>query len=256
MSLPFESKEPLYHRIKRDLLVKIHSGWPVDKQLPTEEELQKKWKASRGTVRRALLELEMEGYVARKPGRGTFPRNAKGRVRKEVGQVVSFSQQVREAGFKPSSRVLIREVIKAYEAEGMVCEGFHIGPEEEVVWIKRLRLADQEPLAVQSVFLLPHRCPDIFAEDLSELMRLYAEKYGVRLRTADEVIRVSKPKPDDAQLLGVDTAIQVVIREQVSFDEQGNPFEVLHSVELAERFEYRYRVVSDASRLSFLSNAG
>lgn len=248
MPLTFGSREPLYFRIKKDLLLKLQSGLAPDERLPNEEELQKQWGASRGTVRRALLELEMEGYIVRKPGKGTFVAGAAQRVRKELGQVISFSDQVRAAGLTPSSRLLLKEIIKAYEAEGPVCEGFGIGPEQEVVWIKRLRLANGSPLAVQSTFLLPARVPGIFAQDLTELMPVYL-KYGVRLVVADELLRVSKPKPEEARLLQVEQGVPVVIRQQVSFDQQGKPFEVLYSVELAERFEYRYRVVQDETRL-------
>ncbi|MDZ7392517.1 MAG: GntR family transcriptional regulator [candidate division KSB1 bacterium] len=250
MALSFDSREPLYFRIKKELLLGIQRGAFKDGRLPTEEELQKMWGASRGTVRRALLELEMEGYVVRRPRKGTFAVDRAQRVRKDLGEVVSFSQQVRAAGFTPGSRLLTKELIKAYEAEGRVCEAFGISPEDEVVWIKRLRLADAHPLAVQSVFLLPSRCAGIFAEDLSELMRLYRQRYGVRLTIADEILRVCTPSASDAWLLQISPTTPVVVREQVSFDEEGKPFEVLRSVEIAERFEYRYRVVHDGTRLS------
>lgn len=246
MSLNNSSKEPLYFQIKKDLIRKIESGiWLVGEKLPAEPQLQRNYAASRGTVRRALLELEFEGYITRMSGRGTFVAQKTGRVPRFLGTISSFSQQVRQAGFQPSSKVLKKEIIKAAEAEGRVIEGFGITPDAKVIHIKRLRLGNGVPMSIQSAFLLPARCPGILDYDLSQLMKLYREKYDVRITAADEILRITHPQGEEAQLLQLAPGVAVVIRERISFDQNNEPFEVLYSVEAGEMFEYWYKVVSD-----------
>jgi GntR family transcriptional regulator len=246
MSLNNSGKEPLYFQIKQDLIRKIEAGkWPVGAKLPAEPDLQEDYGASRGTVRRALLELEFEGYITRMSGRGTFVAQKRVRAPRFLGKISSFSQQVRQAGFKPASKVLKKEIITASEAVGRVIEGFGITPDAKVIHIERLRLGDGVPMSIQSAYLLPARCPGILDYNLSQLVKLYREKYGVHITAADEILRITHPTAPEAQLLQLAPGTAVVIRERISFDQNNEPFEVLYSVEAGEMFEYWYRVVND-----------
>lgn len=86
-------KAPLYQGIKQDLLDKIYAGLlKSDAQIPSEKELSEQFKVSRITVRRALEELEEEGFIYRRQGKGTFVslhipamEGAKGKKRTETG---------------------------------------------------------------------------------------------------------------------------------------------------------------------------
>lgn len=89
-------KAPLYQGIKQDLLDKIYAGLlKSDAQIPSEKELSEQFKVSRITVRRALEELEEEGFIYRRQGKGTFVslhipamEGAKGKKRTETGKRV------------------------------------------------------------------------------------------------------------------------------------------------------------------------
>jgi GntR family transcriptional regulator, N-acetylglucosamine utilization regulator len=241
-------KGPLYARIREELLSKIERGiWPVDHKVPTENELIEQYKVSRGTVRQALSELETEGYITRIAAKGTFVTRTT-RLEKNLSEITSFNEQLVQAGFEPVTRVLRAEVIKAAAATAHVIEGFGIAPEAEVVHIQRLKMGNNLPFAIQSVYLLPDRCPGILEEDLTHLFRLYAEKYNRRILTAEEIIRVARAARDEAALLDVHQGDPVVIRDRVSFDQHNEPFEVLHSIDRGERFEYRYTIVNDHTR--------
>ena len=69
-----ESPLSLYHQLTRVLISRIRSGeWKVDERMPTERELCELFGVSRITVRQALEELEREGWIVRRQGKGTFP---------------------------------------------------------------------------------------------------------------------------------------------------------------------------------------
>jgi len=246
-----DGRELLYVQIQRDLRTKIESGqWSIGTKIPPEPELQKTYNASRGTVRRAVDELARQGYVVKKPGKGTFVRSTSPILQKKLGELASFTQQLSAQDLTPTTRLLSAGRILAAEAEGRVQEGFGLTSEAEVIHIRRLRLGGGVPFAIQSVYLLPALCPGILEEDLSQLFRLYETRYGVRINVADEIIRVGRATEDEAALLEIAPGDPVVIRDRISLTQDEEPFEVLHSVDRGDRFQYRYQIVADSTRLA------
>jgi len=244
-----DGRELLYVQIQRDLRTKIETGqWSIGAKIPPEPELQRTYNASRGTVRRAVDELARQGYVVKKPGKGTFVRSTSPILQKS--ELASFTQQLTARGLTPTTRLLSAGRIRAAEAKGRVREAFGLTSEAEVIHIRRLRLGDGMPLAIQSVYLLPDLCPGILEEDLSHLFRLYENRYRVQVNVADEVIRVGRAAEDEAALLEIALGDPVVIRDRVSSAQDGEPFEVLHSVDRSDRFQYRYQIVADSTRLT------
>jgi GntR family transcriptional regulator len=69
------------------------------------------------------------------------------------------------------------------------------------------------------------------------------------MATADELVRASGASLEEARLLHINQGAPVLIRERVSYDQTGKPFEVLHSVDRGDRFEYRYTIVNDTSQV-------
>lgn len=64
---------PIYAFIKRELKNQIESGeLPEGSRVPSEFELAKTYGVSRNPTRQALRDLELEGYLIRSPGRGSF----------------------------------------------------------------------------------------------------------------------------------------------------------------------------------------
>ena len=64
---------PAYVFIKRELKNQIENGELLEgARVPSEFELAKQYDVSRNPTRQALRDLELEGYVVRSPGRGSF----------------------------------------------------------------------------------------------------------------------------------------------------------------------------------------
>ncbi|MCR4398320.1 MAG: GntR family transcriptional regulator [Firmicutes bacterium] len=64
---------PLYLQVKRQIEQRIRLGtWPKGTRLPTERELARELGLSRNTVSSAYRELEIEGVITSRQGRGTF----------------------------------------------------------------------------------------------------------------------------------------------------------------------------------------
>ena len=255
MELRYESKEPLYVKIINHVLDNISSGeWAVGQKLPTEDQFKDQFGVSRGTVRRALSELESMGLIIRRPALGTFVTSPSPRLPKALGEIVSFTQQLVDAGYTPQTKVLFSDLIKASKAEGRVLEAFwgddDIPEDAQVVHIKRLRLGNGLAFAIQSVYFQPEETPGILdGKDLQCLFELYQGSYGRSVHSADELIRVRGASQEEAEALQMAPGEPVLIRDRISYDQNGEAFEVLHSVDHGDRFYYRYQLVKDDSEV-------
>jgi GntR family transcriptional regulator len=236
----------IWHELRRD----IQSGrWKVGQRIPSEPELADTFGVSRGTVRNAIEQLVNNQMLRKEQGRGTFVISSVPRLQKSLDWLASFTEQLRESGIKPSTDVLEAGLVTAGQAGSRVMEGFALPATAEVVYVRRLRRGNGLPFAIQTVYLLPDRCPGILDEgvDPTHLFSLYAERYGVRISFAHEVIRVAAAGAEEAALLEIAPGDPVVIRDRISADQDEYPFEVLHSVDRGDRFEYRYRILGDST---------
>jgi len=237
----------IWHELRRD----IQSGrWEIGEQVPSEPELSDTYGVSRGTVRNAIEQLVSDGMLRKEQGRGTFVTSVVPRLRKNLDWLVSFTRQLRDDGIKPSTKVLAAGLMSAGQAGGRVIEGFGLAETDEVVYVRRLRRGNDVPFAIQTVYLRPERCPGILDKgtDLTQLFNLYAERYNTRISYAHEIIRVAAAGDDEAALLEIAPGDPVVIRDRISADQDEYPFEVLHSVDRGDRFEYRYQILGDSTR--------
>jgi GntR family transcriptional regulator len=240
---------PAYQRIRKDVARKIETGtWPPGTKLPPEPDLQRLYGGvSRGTIRRALLDLEIQSCIRRSQGKGTFVTGPLQRVSYEL-ESGSFSQQVARAGLIARSKVLRKGCIRGSEAGEFVCQAFGLGIDDCVILIERLRLREEEPLAIQTVFLLPERCPQILEESFGSLYEILATKYGITITEVRETLRVLPPSTREAEMLNLHDEY-IVFRERISFDQDAKPIEVLHSSEAASKFVYNYRIVGDGTHV-------
>ena len=145
--------------------------------LPSERQLSADLGVSRLTVRAALDQLVREGYLVRRRGSGTFVREPK--IAQEL-TMTSFSEEMRRRGMTPGSRTLSLETTTAGAYLGRC---LHVSPSERVVVAKRLRLADEESMAIETLHvpesLVPGLTPQATSTDGS-FYELLAERYGVR----------------------------------------------------------------------------
>src|SRR5512137_564678 len=129
---------------------KVQTGiWSPGDQIPGEQDLCALYHVSRTVVRQALRELELEGVITRRKGKGTFislPKISEGLAQKLTG----FYQDMLERGFRPSSRVLHRDVTPASEK---VAHYLDIQPGELVIDIQRLRFTNDEPIQLVTTYI-------------------------------------------------------------------------------------------------------
>src|ERR1700735_5677013 len=105
---------PLYYQIQRALMEKIHSGELLTGDpLASEEELARVYQVSRMTARQALHGLKTSGYAFSEKGRGTFVTKPK--LEKNIMHLQGFTEDMRQRGMKPSSKLLEQAIVPPTE---------------------------------------------------------------------------------------------------------------------------------------------
>ncbi|MEP6842206.1 MAG: GntR family transcriptional regulator, partial [Pseudolysinimonas sp.] len=147
--------------------------------MPSERELSGQWQVARMTVRRAVDVLVADGSLERRHGSGTYvvPRP----LVRSLG-LTSFSHDMRERGLVPGSKLLSLSTLEASVAQAAE---LRIPVGAAVVRISRLRLANDEAMAVETVWIPKVVVPGLVAADLDgSLYRLLLSRYRIAVASA------------------------------------------------------------------------
>ena len=190
---------------------------PPGTPVPPERTLAAEFDTSRTTVRQALQELVVEGRLERIQGKGTFV--AKPKVSQAL-QLTSYTEDMRAQGLEPTSQLLD---IGYITADDRLAELLDIKAGGRVLRIERLRLANGEPMAIETTHLSAKRFPAL-RRSLVKYTSLYtalAEVYDVQLAEAEETIETSLATPREAGLLGTDVGLPMLMLSRHSLDTDG-----------------------------------
>jgi GntR family transcriptional regulator len=220
-----QSRLPLYQQLYDILHDELRRGqWKPGDMLPAESELMQRFEVSRITVRQVLDMLVKEGLIYRQQGRGTFVAHPT--IEQTQARIVSFTEDMHQRGFQPGTQVLEAAL---FSAPADIAARLGVEPAEELAHIRRLRLADGEPMSIEDAFLVHRYFPGLLSRDYAArpLRRAIEEAYGVRLVRAKQVVRAVLAPRDLAKLLSVRQGTALLFIERVSFSAQGVPVEFL-----------------------------
>ncbi len=212
-------RTPKYYQLAISLREQIASG-QLDEgcQLPPEESISKELQLSRGTVRKAIDLLLQEGLITRHQGRGTFitpPPHQSAHF-----SLSSFSQAMRRQYRVPSTQVLTFEVISA---PTKVSKRLELPPKTPVFHIERLRMADNQPVALEIRYLPQELCPALIHQDLEtqSIHWLLVKKFEIALVRMEHVVELCKMTSDQAGLLQAPVAQNAFSVDRLTYTQQG-----------------------------------
>ncbi len=228
---------PKYYTVKQRLL-ELTGAMGPGSAVPPERELARQYGTSRTTVRQALSELVIEGRLVRIQGRGTFV--AKPKVA-QVLELASYTEGMRAHGLRPRTTIL---EIGYVTADEHLADLLDVKPGGRAVRVHRLRLADAEPMSIDTSHLPARRFPGL-RRQLGRHRSLYetlTAHYGVRLAEAEETIETVLAGPEDARLLGVDVGLPLLLLSRHAFDVDGKPVEWAQSWYRGDRYKFVTRL--------------
>ncbi|MFF0147770.1 GntR family transcriptional regulator [Amycolatopsis sulphurea] len=222
---------PLWRQLRERLLDRIRAG-EFDHTFPGELALAEEYGVSRQTVRQALRELRADGTIVAE--RGRQPRVAEAaEIVQPLGALYSLFAAVEAAGLAQNSIVRTLDI----RADAVVAERLSLEGSTPLLYLERLRLAGNDPLAVDRVWLPAAIARPLLDADFQRTS-LYGELHrraGIRLDHGEEQIRAIVPSPAERALLGCDPASAAfsICRLGTS---GGTPVEWRHTLVRGDRF--------------------
>lgn len=222
---------PQYQRIEQSLRERIATMQPGER-LPSDSELQVEFGVSRMTARNAMQRLSDEGLVAREPGRGSFV--AEPPTHRRSDRLMTFTQEMHRRGRIPSSRVISRGLRPTTVADRTA---LGLAPTDAVVEVRRLRLADATPMAIERAVLIADCAATVLAADLEtgSLHEALAAG-GWHLRRGTGTIVAAAASVDDAAWLDVAPGSPLLVERRVIVDDRGRRIEATESRYPADRY--------------------
>jgi len=203
--------------------------------LPSEADLVSDFGVSRTTARRALDELRREGLVRREPGRGTFL--ASPRLRSNLAYLHSFTEEIERWGYTPGAQLVSREELAANEE---VAARLEIEAGDEVLFVRRLRLADERPIFVCDSYLPVGRFPALRGANYGtvSLSKLFEERIGRRIQNSRQWIGAATATPEVAALLEIPAGIPVLRVLRITLVTGNTPIELVEAHFHPERYQH------------------
>jgi GntR family transcriptional regulator len=224
-------------RETRERVLELIDELAVGDAIPSERQLGLDLGVSRLTVRAALDELVREGYLVRRRGAGTFVAEPK--VQKGMS-ITSFSDDMRARGLQPASRTLELRTIPAGARLGRI---LHVSPSEPIVAVKRLRLADGDPMAIELLHVRSSLVPGLTAADLEEnsFYDLLTSRWDIAIIGGTQTVEPTVTNEEESAALGVPLHSPALLFERVTRAASGDIVEFTSSTYRGDR----YRLVSE-----------
>jgi GntR family transcriptional regulator len=212
----------------------------VGDAIPSERQLTGELGVSRLTVRAALDDLVREGFLERRHGAGTFVSEPK--IAQEL-TMTSFTEDMQRRGMVPSSKTLELKTVAAGARLGRL---LHVSPSEQIVVVTRLRYADRETMAIETLHVSEALVPGLTAKDLEQhsFYELLEERFGVVVVGGSQAIEPTVTNEEESAALGVPLHSPAFLFERTTRAADGSIVEYVRSIYRGDR----YRLVSDLTR--------
>lgn len=241
-----ERKEakPLYQVVAGAILEQIEAGGlQPGERIPSESELCAIYQTGRNTVRHALSVLVNQGVLATVHGVGTFVRED--RFAKTAEYLYGFSGEMALHGKKVTSQVLDAKLISA---DPFLARRLHLQLGAEVAFLYRLRLLQDEPMAIERAYLPSQLFPGILQHDFSteSLYRVLSVDYNMKPDHAEQEIGAELATDEVAGKLGLEQPAVVLVFHRETRAADGRVIEYVDSEFRADRFQFYTHLKANA----------
>jgi len=204
---------PLWAQLQGQLRERIQSG-EFDRHFPTDEQLVREYRVSRQTIREAIRSLQLAGLVKRERGRGSYVPSPT-ELEQPLSQFYSLAASIHEQGLEERSVMLDQKVSRNAVAAS------HLGLAEDtdLVEIRRLRYAGDEPLAIDDSWLPLAIGAVLLDEDLRKgsIYEQLALRAGTRVTRSTERIRAASADAATRKTLALPRGEAVLVLDRLVF---------------------------------------
>lgn len=235
---------PLHYQITQELRESLKKGqWKAGDLFPTDKQLMEKYNVSSTTIRRAIYELVIEGWLERKPGKGTF---VKGEMVETLRMLTGFFEEIKAKGMSPSAEVVGIEEITISESLLEEVPELKYFDEDKLTHIKKIQKMNGHPVVSVDSYWPVSIGKELKKYDLTSqgMYQILKEHLGICLEKADQIISAGIADQEEAEALKIDCGAPVLIMRRTVFKDD-KTLEV--SINKYRADMYSYRVQLDSS---------
>ncbi|MED4475098.1 GntR family transcriptional regulator [Oceanobacillus caeni] len=234
---------PIYYQLEEEIKRMIQDQLKPGDLLPSEREYAEKYDISRMTVRQAITNLVKEGLIYRQKGRGTFVAERK--FEQDLSGLSSFSEDMKNRGLIPSNKLLSFHVISGHTWISSILK---TEPTDEIYEVKRIRMANDEPLALETIYTPKHLVGEISDKDLFMSFYDYIEKeLNLEIAYGNQTIEASLAHEEETQYLNIKKGDPVLVMHRTSFlkNDQETPIEYVKSIYRSDKYKFKMQMKRD-----------
>lgn len=234
------SKIPLYSQLMDILIYDIENSMKENEKMISEREICQKYDVSRTTVRQALQELEREGYIYKRHGKGTFVAPKK--YNQNLQGFYSFTEEMKKLGKEPSSRVLKFEI---FTVNNDIAKKMKLEKEDLVYKFTRLRLADGVPMMFETTFVPYNLFPGITKDDLNKnaLYDIFRNRFSTIVDYAEEIFLPVLTNEEEAQKLLISVGSPSLKISRYAYNSTNQVIEYTISIARGDKFKYNVKLL-------------
>lgn len=226
---------PVYIQIHNQLRENIENGkWQVGEKIPAERELAAQFDVSRMTLRQAIQALVDEGILERRVGSGTFVANRK--VQEKMSGVTSFTDLMHSIGKTPSSITISYHLTIPSQTE---IEKLKLADGDQVIRMERVRSGNNVPICFEIATIPASLVANLSKDEVTNSFWQTLEKKA-HLYPGHAVQHISATKANEkiATYLQIKRGDPLLRMTQLSYLQDGRPFEYVHTQYVGSRFEF------------------
>jgi GntR family transcriptional regulator len=229
------NQEKLYIQLMRIFLEQINSGnWQLGQQIPTEEDLCKKYNVSKITVRQAINNLVADGYLIKIHGKGTFVASSlpvaglamKTRLTEDMfGEEVKVDREILSAGLK----------MPPHDAKG------YLRTEGETHYFLGRRVVNGQPEFIEESYIPQDMLPDAGRLDIvkNSLYSVLQERAVKKIFKVVQTVEVVRADGDYAENLDVPDGTPVLAIHRLFLSADRTPVAYTKLLGRSDRYKFQ-----------------
>lgn len=235
-----DKRVPLYLQLMDVLIQEIENYMQENEKILSEREICKKYDVSRTTVRQTLREMEREGYINIKHGKGAFV--APNKFNQNLQGFYSFTEEMKKLGKVPSSRVVKFEIMTCSKE---IAKKMKLEEEELVYKFTRLRLANEEKMMIETTHVPYNLFPGITYEDLNKtpLYDIFRERFNTVVEYAEEVFVPVLTNEEEAEKLSISVGSPSLKITRYAYNSNNKVIEYTVSIARGDKFKYNIKLL-------------
>lgn len=230
-------KAPIYQVIEKDIREKVLNGdYQQGDMIPSETELSQKYSVTRMTVRQALNNLVVDGYLYRHKGRGTFVCFNK--VEKSHDKLFSLTENIKGIEDNVITKVIGINIIQADE---LIATRLQLETGDNLFYIERIKSSNSKPLVYERLYLpvnMYHSVePSIFEDSFYDYV---SNVLCWKISNSFEAIEARALTKKVADLMHVKEGEPSLYVSKVAYLDNGRAFEYSRAYYNAEHFRFTH----------------